>query len=232
MSNLKVKFPIKEWSEADRPREKLIDKGKKTLTNAELMAILIGSGNRDESAVGLCKRILNGVDNNLNQLGRMDIQELVKYKGIGEAKAISVVAAMELGRRQRFQETPLNPKILSSADVFSYLQPILGDLMHEEFWVLFLNNSNKILDKKMISSGGHTGTAVDLRLVFKKALEISSTAIILSHNHPSGTLKPSLPDKKMTTNIQKAGNTLNIKVLDHVIITEKSYFSFADEGLL
>ncbi len=232
MSYFNSKFSIKEWSEADRPREKLVAKGKKTLTDAELMAILIGSGNRDESAVSLSKRILADIDNNLNELSRLGISQLLKYKGIGEAKSISVIAALELGRRQGLQQVVANPFITSSSDVFSIMHPLLGDLSHEEFWVLFLNNSNKVLNKKMISSGGQTGTVVDLRLIFKIALEFSSIALILCHNHPSGSLVPSGADKQVTKDIRKGGETLNIKVLDHIIITEKNYFSFADEGLM
>jgi len=225
-------FSIKDWCEADRPREKLAAKGKKTLTDAELMAILIGSGNRNESAVNLCKRILNSVGNNLNEVARLNINQLVKFKGVGDAKAISIVAALELGRRQQMQEVPTQPVIKGSLDVFNCLQPLLGDLTHEEFWVLFLNNSNKIIHQKMMSSGGQTGTTIDIRLIFKTALEHSAVAIILAHNHPSGKLIPSQADKQTTQNIINAGKTLSIQVLDHVIVTEKNYFSFIDEGIL
>lgn len=232
MSGLKEKFSIKEWSESDRPREKLLLQGKKVLSNAELMAILIGSGNRNESAVSLCKRILASVDNNLNAVARLSVSQLMKFKGIGEAKAISIVAALELGRRQQTQQASVNPVIKASSDVFGYMQPLIGDLNHEEFWVLYLNNSNKVLYRKMISSGGQTGTVVDVRLILKTALEFSAVAIILVHNHPSGTLKPSEADKRTTSNILEAASVLTIKLLDHVIITEKNYFSFADEALL
>lgn len=232
MSNLNSSFSIKEWSEADRPREKLVEKGKKTLTDAELMAILIGSGSRNESAVGLCKRILASVDNNLNEVSRLSVGQLTKFKGIGEAKAISIVAGLELGRRQQLQETPVQIVVKSSNDVFLCMQPLLGDLNHEEFWVLFLNNSNKVLHKKMMSSGGQTGTLIDSRLVFKMALEFSAVALILAHNHPSGKLVPSEADKQMTERIVAGGGTLSIKVLDHLIVTEKDYYSFADNGIL
>lgn len=228
----KTSFSIKNWSEADRPREKLLEKGKKTLTNAELMAILIGSGSRNESAVSLCKRILASVENNLNAVGRLTVNQLTKFKGIGEAKAISIVAALELGRRQQKQEIPIQPIIKSSNDVFLHMQPLLGDLHHEEFWVLFLNNSNKVIHKKMMSSGGQTGTLIDCRLVFKNALELAAVAIILVHNHPSGSLNPSNADKELTKTIKNGGNTLSIKTLDHIIITEKNYFSFADNAIL
>ena len=223
---------IKNWSEADRPREKLLNKGKKILTDAELMAILIGSGSRNESAVSLCKRILASADNNLNNVSRFSVQQLIKFKGIGEAKAIIIVASLELGRRQKHQTVPVKPIIKSSNDVFLSMQPILGDLHHEEFWVLFLNNSNKVLQEKMMSSGGQTGTHIDIRLIFKTALEISAIAIILVHNHPSGKLEPSEADKQMTNNIKKGAETLSLKVLDHLIVTEKDYYSFADNGVL
>ena len=223
-------FSIKNWSEADRPREKLLEKGKKSLTDAELMAILIGSGSRDESAVSLCKRILASAENNLNTLSKLGIKQLTNFKGIGEAKAISIVAALELGRRQKAQEPAKLKVITSSHDVFTTMQPILGDLNHEEFWVLFLNNSNKIIHQKMMSSGGQTGTLVDTRLVFKTALDFSAVAIILTHNHPSGKLQPSQADKNLTETIKQAGEILSIKVLDHVIITEKDYYSFVDHG--
>lgn len=232
MSDLNINFSIKEWSKADRPREKLLEKGKKTLTDAELMAILIGSGNRNETAVSLCKRILASVNNNLNEVSRLSVSQLTKFKGIGEAKAISIVAGLELGRRQQLQETPVQPVIKSSNDVFLYMQPLLGDLNHEEFWVLFLNNSNKVLQRKMMSSGGQTGTLIDSRLIFKAALEFSAVAIILVHNHPSGKLIPSEADHKMTKDIVEGGKTLSIKVLDHLIVTEKDYYSFADNGIL
>ena len=223
-------FSIKNWSEADRPREKLLEKGKKSLTDAELMAILIGSGNRNESAVSLCKRILASAENNLNTLSKLGIKQLTNFKGIGEAKAISIVAALELGRRQKAQEPAKLKVITSSHDVFTTMQPILGDLNHEEFWVLFLNNSNKIIHQKMMSSGGQTGTLVDTRLVFKTALDFSAVAIILAHNHPSGKLQPSQADKNLTETIKQAGEILSIKVLDHVIVTEKDYYSFVDHG--
>jgi len=232
MSNLNNSFSIKNWSESDRPREKLVAQGKKKLTDAELMAILIGSGNRHESAVSLCKRILASVDNNLNEVARLSVQQLTNFKGIGEAKAISIVAALELGRRQQSQQVPIQPIITSSNNVYSYMQPLLGNLNHEEFWVLYLNNSNKVIHRKMISSGGQTGTVVDIRLILKTAFEFGAVAMILVHNHPSGSLSPSTADKTTTVNISEAAKTVTIKVLDHLIVTEKSYFSFADEGLL
>ena len=223
---------IKSWKEDDRPREKLIIKGKDSLSDAELVAILIGSGNRQESAVDLSKRILANVNNNLSELGKLSVNDLMQFKGIGEAKAITIITALELGRRRRLEEALIKPKISSSKAVFEIMQPIIGELLHEEFWLLYLNNSNKIIYKNKLSSGGITGTLVDVRMLFKKALELSSVAIILSHNHPSGNLKPSKADIDLTKKIQEAGKTLDIKVLDHLIITEKDYFSFADGNLM
>ena len=225
-------FSIKQWNEDDRPREKLVAKGKAALSNAELMAILIGSGNRDESAVALSQRMLASVKNNLNELGKTSVKELMDFKGIGEAKAVSIVAAMELGRRYRSEATLKKDKITSSQAVFDLLQPILGDLYHEEFWIVYLNNSNGILKREQLSKGGITGTVVDVRLAFKLALQLGAVAIILAHNHPSGTLKPSQSDINLTQKLKSAGESLDIKVLDHLIITENAYFSFADENLL
>lgn len=225
-------FPITNWSEDDRPREKLMLKGKAALSDAELIAILIGSGNRNESAVDLSKRILSSVDNNLNALGKLSISQLIQFKGIGEAKAISIVAATELGRRRRAEEALELVKITSSKSIFELMQPLIGELSHEEFWVVYLNNANKVLYKSQLSKGGITGTLVDVRLVFKTALEIGAVSIILSHNHPSGTLTPSEADKQITNKLKKAGESLDIKVLDHIIITENAYFSFVDEGIL
>ncbi|EGV44184.1 JAB domain-containing protein [Bizionia argentinensis JUB59] len=225
-------FSIKNWSQDDQPREKLRDKGKAALSDAELVAIIIGSGNRTESALDLCKRILASVDNNLSQLGKLSLTQLMAFKGIGEAKAISIAAAMELGRRRRGEEALERKKITSSVSVFELMQPIIGELPHEEFWIIYLNNSNKVLQKQQLSKGGITGTLVDVRLVLKTALEFGAVGIILAHNHPSGTLKPSEADKQITQKLKKAGESLDIKVLDHLIITEKAYFSFADDNLL
>jgi len=223
---------IKAWAEDDRPREKLILKGKAVLSDAELIAILIGSGNRNESAVALSKRILSSIDNNLSKLGKLSVSDLQKFKGIGEAKAVSIITALELGRRRRLEEALITPKITSSKSVFEIMQPLIGELQHEEFWIVYVNNSNKVLLKEQSSKGGLTGTLVDVRLVFKKAIDIFATAIILCHNHPSGKLLPSQADKSITQKIKVAGETLDIKVLDHLIITENAYFSFADESLM
>ncbi|WP_452228643.1 MULTISPECIES: RadC family protein [unclassified Lacinutrix] len=232
MSSKPESFSIKNWSQDDQPREKLRDKGKAVLSDAELVAILIGSGNRQESAVALCKRILASVDNNLSALGKLSIKQLMTFKGIGEAKAISITAALELGRRRRGGEALEKKKITSSVSVFEFMQPIIGELPHEEFWILYLNNSNKVIQKNQLSKGGITGTLVDVRLALKTALEVGATGIILAHNHPSGTLKPSEADKQLTKKLKIAAESLDIKVLDHLIITENAYFSFADENLL
>lgn len=224
-------FPITNWSEDDKPREKLMLKGKAALSDAELIAILIGSGSRNESAVDLSKRILKSVDNNLNALGKLSIAQLMLFKGIGEAKAISIIAAMELGRRRRTEDVLELTKVTSSKVIFEIMQPIIGELPHEEFWIVYLNNSNKILSKAQLSKGGITGTLVDVRIVFKSALELGATGLILCHNHPSGTLVPSEADKQITKKLRLAGDNLEIKVLDHLIITETNYFSFVDEGI-
>ncbi|MFA5297417.1 MAG: DNA repair protein RadC [Lutibacter sp.] len=223
---------IKSWAEDDRPREKLMLKGKSALSDAELIAILIGSGSRNESAVDLSKRILSSIDNNLNKLGKLSVFDLQKFKGIGDAKAISIITALELGRRRRIEEALELPQITSSSAIFNIMQPLIGELQHEEFWIVYLNNSNKVLHKEQLSKGGLTGTLVDVRLVFKKAIELFSTAIILCHNHPSGKLQPSQADKSITSKLKLAGETLDIKVLDHIIITENAYFSFADENII
>lgn len=224
-------FAIKYWAEDDKPREKLMLKGKSVLSDAELIAILIGSGSRNESAVELSKRILASVEN-LKELGKLSFKQLTIFKGIGEAKAISIIAAMELGRRRGSEETIQLTKITSSRIAFEILQPIIGDLPHEEFWILYLNNSNKVIYKSQLSKGGITGTLVDIRLVFKVALEHNATGIILSHNHPSGILVASEADKQITKKLKIAGETLDVKVLDHLIITQSGYFSFADSGIL
>ncbi len=225
-------FPIRHWSEDDRPREKLLLKGKAALSDAELIAILIGSGSRNESAVDLSKRILHSVNNNLNELGKQSIDQLLKFKGIGEAKAIAIQAAMELARRRRSEEASPTKKIMSSQSVFEIMQPIIGELPHEEFWIIYLNNSNKVISKFQLSKGGITGTLVDIRLVFKNALACGAVGLILTHNHPSGALKPSEADKQITNKLKTAAEQLDLKVLDHIIITELAYYSFSDEGIL
>lgn len=223
---------IKDWNEEDRPREKLLQRGETALTDAELLAILLGSGNRKETAVALAKRILRDVDGSLSALARKSVTEFQLYNGIGTAKAVTLMAALELGRRRRLAQANQQTKITSSKDVFERMQPILSDLPHEEFWVLYLNNANVVLHSEKHTQGGLTGTLVDSRMVLKQALLIGAIALILVHNHPSGTLVASQADKILTKKMQNAAQTLDIKVLDHLIITEKAYFSFADENMM
>ena len=227
-----TKQPITKWADDDRPREKLAEKGKSALSDAELLAIIIGSGSKNESAVDLCKSILSFNKHNLYQLGKMTISELTRFKGIGEAKAISIIAALELGRRRRQNEALKLEKITSSNDVFECFHGSLSDINFEEFWILILNRANKILKKEKISSGGISGTVADTRIIFKSAIDNLGSAIILVHNHPSGNLKPSQADITLTKKIKEGGAILEIPVLDHLIIAENQYFSFADEGLL
>ncbi len=229
---LENKLAIKMWAEEDRPREKLLEKGRQVLTEAELIAILIGSGNREETAVDLSRRILASVGNNLNALGKLNVNELTKFKGIGEAKAITMVAAMELGRRRKETENSKRDKITSSKDAFDCVSSMLIDLPHEEFWLLILNRANFVVKKEMISHGGVAGTVVDTKIIFKLALENYANSIIICHNHPSGNLQPSETDIKITKNIKEAGKLMETPLLDHLIITENGYYSFADEGVL
>jgi DNA repair protein RadC len=223
--------PINQWAEDDRPREKFLLKGKSSLSDSELLAILIGSGSRNESAVQLCQRILASSNNNLNALGKVSVNQLLNFKGIGEAKAISIAAALELGRRRRAEEAIELKKITSSKMVFEIMQPIIGELPHEEFWILYLNNSNKVIHKAQLSKGGITGTVVDIRLIFKIAFEQNAPSIILTHNHPSGKLLASDADVQITKKIKEASRHLEINVLDHIIITENGFYSFNDEGI-
>lgn len=223
---------LKAWAEEDRPREKLLLKGKHSLTDAELIAILIGSGNLQETAVDLSRRILSEIANDLNQLGKMNVAELKKFKGIGEAKAVTIVAALELGRRRKESKELEREKLTSSKAAVDLMQPILGELMHEEFWIIFLNRANLVLGKKQISMGGMSGTVADPRMIFKAALDEKAVSIILCHNHPSGNNQPSAADIQLTKNISEAGKFLEINVLDHIIVTQHGFYSFADEGLL
>ena len=225
-------FSIKTWAEEDRPREKLLIKGKSSLTDAELIAILIGSGSRNESAVSLSKKILNSFDNNLHDLGKSNLNKLMEFKGIGEAKAISITAALELGRRRQLSNIKDKPQIRSSKDAYHVIAPVIMDLPHEEFWILLLNRANKVIAKERVSIGGVAGTVVDAKIIFRKALEALASGIILCHNHPSGNLNPSRADLEITKKLKQAGSFLEINVLDHLIIAENSYFSFADEGKL
>ena len=231
-SDTKSSLSIKSWSVDDRPREKLRDKGRSVLSDAELIAILIGSGTKNESAVDLAKRILASVNNDLNMLGQLGVSDLIKFKGIGEARAITIVAALELGRRRKSSMQSKTEKITSSTDSFNVLYPYLADLDHEQFYVLLLRRNNSVIDTIRISQGGVSGTVVDPRLVFKPAIDKLASAIILAHNHPSGNLNPSQSDMKITKSLVEAGKILEISVLDHIIIAGKEYTSFADEGLL
>jgi len=223
---------IKSWAEDDRPREKLLLKGKSALSDAELVAILIGSGNWNETAVDLAKRILKSSNDNIAELSRLTIQDLMKFKGIGEAKAVSIAAALELGRRRREQEAMRKQQITSSKDVFDIFHPMLSDISYEEFWILLLNKANKIIGKFSISEGGLSGTVADPVKIFRKAIEYNAVGMILCHNHPSGNLKPSDADIKLTNKMKEGGKFLDISVLDHIIIGEEKYLSFADEGLI
>lgn len=226
------KLSIKEWAVEDRPREKMLAKGIRSLSEAELIAILIGSGNLEESAVEVSRRIMASVNNNLNELGKKTINDLQKFKGIGPAKAITIAAAMELGRRRKESEPDEKPKVVTSADAATIFKPLLSDLPHEEFWVLLLNRNNLVIDKMLVSQGGLSGTIIDVRIILKMALDKLACSIILCHNHPSGNLVPSEADKEITKKIKEAGKHMDIPVLDHLIIANDSYFSFADEGLI
>ena len=223
---------IKSWAEDDRPREKMLLKGKHALSDAELIAIIIGSGTPKESAVDLCRRILASTDNSIAQLSRLSIKELTKFKGIGEAKAIGIAAALELGRRRREEEGIKRAKIQSAEDAVEIFQPLLGDLTHEEFWVLLLSRNNSIIGKHCVSKGGLTATVVDARTIFKLALEHTAASMILCHNHPSGNDKPSHEDLKLTKRLKQAGEMLDIAVLDHIIVTSHGFYSFANENQL
>lgn len=222
---------IRAWAEDDRPREKLLIKGKSSLSDAELIAILIGSGNTEETAVDLSKRILQSLNNNLSELAKLTVKDLMQFKGIGEAKAISIIAALELGRRRKDAEPEKRIKITDSRSAFDTIYPHLSDLNHEEFWVIFLNRANAVIGKQNISKGGVSGTVVDPKVVFKMAVQFPASGIILAHNHPSGNLRPSQADHQLTRKLKEAGKALDIPVLDHLIVGERDYFSFVDEGV-
>ena len=226
------KLSIKNWSEEDQPREKLMAKGRQVLSDAELLAILIGSGNRSESAIELCKRILNDSQNNINQLAKLSVNDLMKYRGIGEAKDISIVAALELGRRRKSEAVLDKVQVTSSQHLYEYIKPVLEDLPHEEFWIVLLSRANKIIGKQLIGRGGISETTADIKLIFKKSIESLASAIILAHNHPSGNLKPSQSDLNLTKKIKDAAKLFDISILDHLIIGDGNYYSFNDEGVL
>ncbi len=226
------KLNIKDWAIEDRPREKLLSQGERALSDAELIAILIGSGNTNETAVELSRRILSSVNNNLNDLGRKGIDYLTTFKGIGEAKAVAILAAIELGRRRKEAEVFDTKKITGSKDAADFFMPLLSDLNHEEFWIMLLDRGNKIKDHFMISQGGITGTVIDVRIILKRALDNGAVSMILCHNHPSGTMRASDADLKITEKIKQAAQVMDISLLDHIIVGQNSYYSFADEGLL
>ena len=226
------KLSIKNWAVEDRPRERVLDKGIQSLSDTELIALLIGSGTREISAVELARKILMKADNNLNLLGKFSIEDLQKQKGIGKVKAISVIAALELGRRRKLSEALERPKITGSKDAYNIIFPLISDLQHEEFWVLLLNRSNKIIDKNKISQGGVAGTVIDVKIILKKAIEKLASSVILCHNHPSGNIEPSDADIGITRKLKEAAEFMDIKLLDHIIVADNSYFSFLDKGIL
>ena len=229
----KIKLNIKDWAEEDRPWEKLLIKGVSSLSDAELIAILIGSGNKNETAVELSQRILHSTQNNLNQLGKLNVKELVNnFNGIGEAKAITIIAALELGKRRKEENRLTLPQINSSKDVYSILYPILSDLKYEETWVLLLNRSNKVIRKYQVSKGGISGSIIDIRLIMKEAIDAVASAMILSHNHPSGNIKPSIEDDTITNKLKNAGQLIDIPLLYNIIIGENFYYIYKDESRL
>ncbi|MBA2611446.1 MAG: DNA repair protein RadC [Bacteroidetes bacterium] len=232
MENNVKHLTIKSLSEDDRPREKLASLGRQNLSDAELIAIILGSGNKNETAVQLAQRMLSENKNNINQLAKLSLAELKKFKGIGEVKAIAIAAAFELGRRRTDIETIQKIKITSSAVAYQLLQKRLSDLPHEEFWILILNRANQVIKEENLSKGGISGTVVDVRLICKSAIENNASGIIVAHNHPSGQLTPSEQDKSITNKLKEALKTFEIPLLDHLIIGDQTYFSFADEGLL
>jgi DNA repair protein RadC len=223
---------IKNWALEDRPREKLLLKGARALSDTELIAILLGSGTRELSAVDLGRQLLQRTGNSLNNLGKLTVKDLMKHKGIGEAKAITIVAALELGKRRRQEDNNSGGSIKSSKDVYEIFEPLISDLPYEEFWILLLNRSNRIIGKSKISQGGVSGTVIDTKLIMKTAVENLASSIILCHNHPSGNINPSASDIGITNKIKTAADCLDTKLLDHVIVTDHSYYSFMDEGRL
>jgi DNA repair protein RadC len=235
LSEGKQNRPIKSWSRPsrdDQPRSKLLENGPSILSNSELLAIIIGSGTRNGSAVEVAKKIMTSVQNNLWELGRLSVNGFQHFNGIGQAKALTICAAIELGRRRHAMEQVPLRHVSQSEDAFNLIFPVLSEKQHEEFWVLLLNRSNRLLAKKMISRGGVSGTVVDAKLIFKQAIEFLASSVILAHNHPSGHLKPSTQDIQLTRKLIKAGALLDIQVLDHLIVGRGEYLSLADEGLM
>jgi len=232
MSNENNSLSITAWAEEDRPREKMLLKGRHSLSDAELLAIMLGSGSIGESAVALAQRILGSVENNLHELGKRSIIDLQRFKGVGEAKAITIAAALELGRRRQISDLRDRPRVSSSRDAFDAIASMLTDLYHEEFWLLLLNKANEIVAREKLSTGGMAGTVADVKMAFKIALDAKASAIIAVHNHPSGNLKPSEADIMLTKKLKDAGRILDLPLLDHLIVSERGYYSFADEGAI
>jgi DNA repair protein RadC len=230
MSNENTFRAITAWGEEDRPREKMLLKGFQSLSDAELIAILLGSGSKGESALGLAQRILSWTDNNLHELGKRSVQELQRFKGVGEAKATAVAAALELGRRRQLSDLRQRPRVQSSREAFNVVAPLLSDLHHEEFWLLLLNKACEVFAREKLSAGGSAGTVADIKMAFKMALDARASAIIAVHNHPSGNLSPSEADMELTRKMREAGQLLDLPLLDHLIVSERGYYSFADEG--
>jgi DNA repair protein RadC len=226
------RLTIKSWAEDDRPREKLVTKGRQSLSDAELLAILLASGNRNETAVQLAQRILKENKNSINELAKLQLNDLKKFKGVGEAKAVTIAAALEIGRRRTDETVEEKIKITSSKLAYNILKSKLSDLPHEEFWVLYMTRSNTIIKAECVSKGGVSGTVVDVRLILKPAIECLASSIILAHNHPSGNLKPSQEDIYLTKKIKEASKLVDINLQDHLIIGDQAYLSFADEGIL
>lgn len=232
MTDYYKNIPISNWAEDDRPREKLLLKGKRALSNAELIAILLATGGRDFTAMDLSKRLLDGSGGKLRDLSRLTVPDLTRMKGIGKVKAVTLIAALELANRSGIEEGLSKKKVTCSRDVYAYFKPVLHDASYEEFWIMLLNRGNKILNSICISQGGLSGTVADPKKIFKMALEQYASSMVLCHNHPSGNIKPSESDIRLTQKLKKAGSFLDLPVIDHIILGEENYFSFADEGLL
>ena len=229
---IEPKLSIKTWDEADQPREKMIAKGKAALKDAELIAIMIGSGTVGENAIDLADRILQSVNGDLSELGKRSLKDLMKFKGIGEAKAVTIAAALEIGRRRQFSDVVKRDNITSSRDIYDIMLPKLIDISHEEFWVILLNKAHNVIGKQCISTGGVNGVFVDAKMVFKPAVDVLAPSIVLVHNHPSGNLKPSVEDVNLTQKLKEAGRLLDVSVIDHVIIAHTGFYSFNDDGAL
>ena len=227
---MKEKLKINEWAEEDRPREKVMLQGVSALSNAELLAILIGSGNQDETAVELMRKVLDGYHNNLSELGKATVEELCRYKGIGPAKAVTILAASELGKRRKEEAPRERDQIRNSEHIYHYFYPLMCDLPIEECWVMLLNQAARVIQAVKISAGGLASTQVDIRCILREALLKRATSLILCHNHPSGNIHPSGDDDRLTQSLFQAAKVMNIRMLDHVIVTDGAYYSYADEG--